>query len=268
MSFNAADYQHPEFIVKEIEPGFINLQFNNPKTLNAFAESTWRGYQDLLEKIDKHPATKVILISSPLEKAFSSGLNLKAAMGLFNSSDDRLEKERYQELHQHIVEFQHAIHTPARIRTPTICILNGISYGLAIDIASACTIRYATKDAKLSIREIKIGIVADMGSLQRLPNLVGNLARINEYALTGCIFNGDEALEIGLVSRVFPDLKSAYEYSVEIGQDINTSVEWAVKGTKDTLQHMTLGATAESGLKQIAEYNAIHIGGFSGVPKL
>lgn len=267
--FDPADYKHPEFIVKEIEPGFLNLQFNNPKTLNAFAESTWRGYEELLLKMDKDPDTKVILISSPIEKAFTSGLNLKAAAGLLAGNDgSKQPKEVYTELHQHIVEFQKAIAVPATIRTPTICLMNGVSYGLAIDIASACTIRVATKDAKLSIREIKIGIVADMGSLQRLPRLVGNVSKLNQYALTGEIFSGDDALELGLVSKTYPDLKSAYEYCVELGIEINTSAYWAVKGTKHSIQQMTLGSNHQYGLDSIAEYNAVNIGGLDEKPKL
>lgn len=262
MPFKPEDYHHPEFKVIEIEPGFINLQFNNPKTLNAFSESTWRGYQDLLEKIDKDADTKVILISSPLEKAFTSGLNLKDAAAL-TSLMDKTEQEKYNFLYKHIIEFQHAISTPARIRTPTICLLNGVCYGLAIDIAATTSIRVVVKNARLSIREIKIGIVADMGSLQRLPFLVGNKSKLNQYALTGEVFSAEDALELGLVSKVLPDYKSGLDYCIQLGKEINSSLQWTIKGTKDSLQYLSNGGNVKQGLLNIADYNAIHIGGIS-----
>ncbi|EGV64263.1 hypothetical protein PSN45_004070 [Yamadazyma tenuis] len=261
MPFSSENYQHPEFIVKEIEEGFINLQFNNPKTLNAFAESTWRGYQELLEKLDKDPDTNIILISSSIEKSFSSGLNLKDAAILTQlAEDDSLSyRQKYDTLYKHIIEFQEAISTPARIRTPTICLLNGISYGLAMDIAATCSIRVAVEGVKMSIREIKIGIVADMGSLQRLPFLVNNKSKLNQYALTGEIFGAQEAYDIGLVSKVCADLKSGYEYCHELGSDINQNAQWAIKGTKDSLQFINNGGNVSTGLLDIADYNAIHI---------
>lgn len=264
MPFESKDYQFPEFIVEEIEPGFINLKFNNPKTYNAFAESTWRTYKTILEKLDSDPDTKVILISTDFPKAFSSGLNLKEASLILNmkSDDSMSDKQKYDFLHQHIIDFQDAIATPARIRTPTICLLNGICYGLALDIAACCSIRVAVEGAKLSIREIKIGIVADIGSLQRLPFLVGNKSKLNQYALTGEIFGAQDAYDIGLVSHVSPDLKSGYEYCVSLGESINENVYWAIKGTKDSIQHINNGGDVKSGLKNIAEYNAIHINGF------
>lgn len=267
-SFNPADFLHPEFLVKEIEPGFINLQFNNPKTLNAFSESTWRGYQDLLEKIDKLADIKVILISSPIEKAFTSGLNLKAAASLMNPEQSKSQQETFKELRQHIIEFQYAIDTPTRIKTPTICLLNGVCYGLAIDIASATSIRIVTKDARLSIREIKIGIVSDMGTLQRAPHIVGNLSKLNQYALTGEIFNGDDALELGLVSKVFPDYKSAYEHCIELGTEINTAPQWAVRGTKHSIKMMTRPGLVDEGFEQIADYQGKYLAGMGEGPKL
>lgn len=76
-------------------------------------------------------------------------------------------KERIAKLHEYIIEFQNACTVPARISTPTIGILNGINYGLAIDLASAYSIRVGVEGARFSIAEVNIGIAADMGSLQK-----------------------------------------------------------------------------------------------------
>lgn len=261
MPFDSKLYNHPEFLVEEIEQGFINVKFNNPKTLNAFSESTWRGYQDILERLDQDPDTKVVLISSSFEKAFSSGLNLKSATLILSGGGNASDKEKYAKLHKHIIEFQEAIATPTRMRVPTICLLNGVSYGLAIDIASACSIRVVVEGAKLSIREIKIGIVADMGSLQRLPGIIGNKSKLYQYALTGEIFGAQDAWDIGFVSKIVPDLKSGYEYCIELGSEINSGESWAVKGTKESIEFINQGGSVSEGLKNIAHFNAINING-------
>lgn len=261
----SADYykKYTKWIVEEIEPGFIHVAYNNPKTLNAFEEEDWRAYGYILNSLDAEPSTNVILISSAVERAFSSGLNLKAATALMEGKEDWGFEGRRQFMYEHIRDFQDAIAAPARIRTPTIALLNGINYGLALDIASACTIRVAVADCKFLIREIKIGIVADMGSLQRMTNLVNNKSLMYQHALLGDFFSAEEALSLGFVSAVFPDKKSALEHCKEMGLEINDSPQWAVKGTKDNIQFMIDGGSHEQGLLNVAEYNAVHIiGGF------
>lgn len=261
MGFNAADFKYDHFLVSEVEEGLVHLQLNNPKTLNAFSESIWRDYQAILEKLDSYPETNVILISSTVPKAFSSGLNLKEAMQTMGSSVSLPEEKRYGHLNAHIRDFQHSIGTPARINTPTIALLNGINYGLALDIAAACTIRVAVTGARFSIREIKIGIPADIGSLQRLPSIVNNKSLLYQYALTGAVFSAEDALLLGLVSTIVPTLREGVEYIKALGEDINGNQQWAIKGTKKSIQDMLDGTSTEQGLTDIAHYNATNING-------
>lgn len=250
--------------VKEVEPGFVHVQYNNPKTLNAFATEDWKAYFEILMTLDTDPDTNVIFISSAFPKAFSSGLNLKDALLAFSDLDEETFAMKRNAVYQHIREFQDAIACPARMRTPTIALMNGVSYGLALDIASACTIRIATEDVKLSIREIKIGIVADMGSLQRISNLVGNKSLLNQFALTGEVFGAKKALEIGLISEIVPSFEAGLERCLELGADINLNPQWAIKGTKESIQFINDGGSHEQGLLNIAEYNATWLVG--GLP--
>lgn len=262
MVFKAEDYKkYDEYIISEIEEGFYHVQFNNPKTLNAFKEKTWRDYNEILTRLDADESTNVILISSNVPKSFSSGLNLKDAMAIMSGDSDISEKEKYEHLHQHIVDFQYCIGAPARIRTPTIALLNGINLGLALDISACCSIRVATEDCKFSIREIKIGIVADIGSLQRLPAIINNKSLLYQHALTGDNFGAEEAVRLGFVSKVVPDLKAGIEYCTALGSDINTNPQWAIKGTKSSIQYMLNEGNTEKGLESIAKYNAVYING-------
>ena len=251
--------QYDEFVVTEVELGLWHVQLNNPKTLNAFSQTTWRQYGEIFTKLDADPEVNVILVSSTSPRAFSSGLNLKSAIATFGQSVDMNNEERYNHMHQHIRDFQHCITTPARINTPTIGLLNGVSYGLALDMAACYTIRVAVEGVKFSIREIKIGISADIGSLQRLPALVNNKSALYQHALTGDIFGADEAFRLGFVSRVLPDLESGVEYIKEVGLDIAGNQQWAIYGTKKSIQEITDGLSVEQGLKNIAHHNATHI---------
>lgn len=258
--FNPKDFEEfKEFIVAEIDEGFFHVRCNNPKTLNAFSERTWRSYGKILEKLDSMEDSKVIIISSTVPKAFSSGLNLKDALSEMGQYVSLNEEEKVKKLYEHIRDFQYCIGTPARIDTPTICVLNGICFGLALDIAACCSIRIATRDAKFSIREIKIGIPADIGSLQRLPALVNNKSLLYQYCLTGVVFGAEEALNLGLISRIEPDLETAIKYAMELGHDINLNATWAVRGTKRHIQQILNGSSVETGLNNIADYNAKNI---------
>lgn len=260
--FNLEDYKkYDGFIVSEIEEGFYHVQFNNPKTLNAFNEKTWRNYAEILHKLDQYEETNIILISSTVPKSFSSGLDLKDAILTMKDGANLSDTERYNYLHKHIVDFQECIATPARINTPTICLMNGINYGLALDISSACSIRVATADCKFSIREIKIGIPADIGSLQRMPAVINNKSLLYQYALTGGFFGPEEATKLGFVSAVLPDLKAGIDYCTNVGEEINQNQRWAIRGTKESLQFMLNNGSHDEGLKNIAKYNATNIDG-------
>lgn len=257
--------KHAKWIVKEVEPGFVHVAYNNPKTLNAYDTQDWRAYQEILLELEHDPDTNVIFISSAFARGFSSGLNMKSALNLLAGHEDDSFAVKKGLMYQHIREFQDAVSLPSRMRTPTICLLNGVSYGLALDIASACSIRIATADAKLSIREIKIGIVADIGSLQRISNLVGNKSLVYQYALTGEVFSGEDALKLGLVSQVLPDFDSGVAHGLQLGLDINGNPQWAIKGTKESIQFMVDGGSHEQGLLNIASYNSTHLVG--GLPE-
>lgn len=101
-----------------------------------------------------------------------------------------------------LVDFQDCISSIERCNRPVIGVAHRHSIGLACDILSAVDVRYAASDAVFSIREVAIGLAADMGSLQRFPKIVGNDSLTRELAFTGRDFNADEALRMGFVSRV------------------------------------------------------------------
>jgi Delta3,5-Delta2,4-dienoyl-CoA isomerase len=118
-----------------------------------------------------------------------------------------------------------------------ICVLHGASIGIAIDLSSACDIRLATQDAKMSIKEVDIGIAADVGTLQRFPRVVGNDSWTRELAFTGRFFSAQEALKYGFVSDVFETKEKAMEKAMEIAKVIAAKSPVAVQGTKTLLDY-------------------------------
>jgi Delta3,5-Delta2,4-dienoyl-CoA isomerase len=118
-----------------------------------------------------------------------------------------------------------------------ICGLHGAAVGIAIDISSACDIRLAAQDAKFSIKEVDIGIAADLGTLQRFPRVVANDSWARELALTGRLFSAKEALEKGYVSDVFDSKEKAISKAMEIAKFIAGKSPIAVQGTKALLDY-------------------------------
>ena len=118
-----------------------------------------------------------------------------------------------------------------------ICVLHGISIGIAIDIASACDIRIASQSSEFSIKEVDIGIAADLGTLQRFPRIVANDSWTRELALTGRFFSADEALKHGFVSNVQESKDKALEKAISLAKVIAVKSPVAVQGTKALLEY-------------------------------
>jgi Delta3,5-Delta2,4-dienoyl-CoA isomerase len=116
-------------------------------------------------------------------------------------------------------------------------VLHGVGVGIAVDISSSCDIRIASQDAKLSIKEVDIGIAADVGTLQRFPRIVGNDAWTRELAFTGRFFSAKEALEKGFLSYVLESKEKAVGKAMEIAKVIASKSPIAVQGTKTILDY-------------------------------
>jgi len=135
-----------------------------------------------------------------------------------------------------------------------IAAIHGWCIGGGIDLVTACDIRLCAADARFSVREVRLAMVADMGTLQRLPRIVGQgVAR--ELALTGRDFDATEADRVGLVNRVYPDRESLVEGALEVAAQIAANPPMAVSGTKHLL-NWSADHTVDEGLDYVATWNA------------
>jgi len=117
---------------------------------------------------------------------------------------------------------------------PVIAAIHSHCLGAGVDLATACDIRLAAKDALFGVRETKIGIVADVGTLQRLPGVV-TAGHVAELAYTGRDISAQRAEKIGLVNDVYEDAEAVYEAALVLAGEIAANAPLAVRGTKFVL---------------------------------
>jgi delta(3,5)-delta(2,4)-dienoyl-CoA isomerase len=127
-----------------------------------------------------------------------------------------------------------------------ICVLHGICFGLALDISTCADIRIASTDARISIKEVDIGLAADIGTLTRMPKVVGSFSWVKDVALSARIFGADEALRFGFVSQVKENKSKAVEAAMEMAALLATKSPVAVQGTKELLNHARDNTVASS----------------------
>ena len=170
----------------------------------------WHNLSKIFTALSTDPSVRAILFTGA-GRAFTAGLDVTAASSsaTFDATTAPDSARRAFGLRRHILEFQECISALEKCEKPVICVLHGISYGLALDMSLSCDVRIAARDARFSVKEVDIGLAADIGTLSRLPHAVGNMSWIKEVALSARVFGAEEALRVGLVSRVVEDKGAA-----------------------------------------------------------
>lgn len=166
---------------------------------------------------------------------------------ILNGLESCLEPaRRAQNIRRYIFEFQACISAIQRCSKPVICVLHGLSYGIAIDIASCADIRLCCADTQFSVKEVDIGIAADLGSLSRLPKIIGNLGWIKDVCMSARTFGAGEAMRVGFVGDVLHMKDDALSRALEIADILAKKSPVAVQGTKEILNHAMDHSTEES----------------------
>ncbi len=149
---------------------------------------------------------------------------------------------------------QAAITSVAKCRTPVVAAVSGWCVGAGVDLIAAADVRVAAADAKFSVREVKVAIVADLGSLQRLAGIIGD-GHLRELAFTGKDIDAARAERIGLVNDVYPDRDAALAGAHDLAEEIAANSPLVVRGIKDVLDH-DREPRVEAGLRYVAAWNA------------
>lgn len=242
-----------ETLAVSLAEGVARIEFNRPDKANALSERMWYELKAASEWLDRTPAARVGILAGR-GRHFCAGIDLEMLSALQRDGQALPPGHRQERLRLRIAELQACVTALELCRKPIIACIQGACVGGGIDLITACDMRFATADARFSVKEIDVAIVADVGTLQRLPRLVGDgIAR--ELALTGRDFDGREAAEMKLVNRVFGD-ETALRAEVErLARAIAAKSPLAVRGTKETLNFSRDHSVAE-GLAYVAAKNA------------
>jgi len=223
--------------------------------VNAFNESVWREYSKVFKKVGSEHDARVIVLASGLEKLFTAGLDLNSGLSAIPANPVDTARAAFHIGH-HLKEFQHAIAAPERCPFPVIVATHGLALGLAIDIIAACDVRYAASNTSFSIKEVDVGLAADIGTLARLPKLTRNQSLVHELAYSARTFSAAEAKELGLVSKVVEGgRQGVLDAALELARSIAEKSPVAVMGTKRLLLHARDHSVADN-LEYTVAWNA------------
>ena len=187
-----------------IKDHICNMVLNRPNELNTMTRDFWVELGDALEEINRDSDIRVVILSST-GKHFCAGMDLSAfSNGVDDIPDDKKpDHARVGEvLYRTAKELQGYISRLEEIRVPVIAAVHGGVIGGALDLITACDMRFASNDAFFCIQEINIGMAADVGTLQRLPKIIPD-SKMREMAYTGRRMLADEAKDSGLVGEIY-----------------------------------------------------------------
>ena len=227
------------------------LTITRSRQMNAMSMAMISGLREAIRELETDDDVRVIVLKAE-GRCFSVGLDLKEAARELIPDDSVPGRE---ELRKKILDLQDCVTVIEDCRKPVVAAIHGFCYGAGVDFISACDIRVATQDAVFAIKETKVAIIADMGSLQRMPNIVGE-GWTRELALTGRDFTAEEALQMGFVTHISADLDALYATAGELAREIAANSPVAVEGTKEVLNY-TRNHGVEAGLEYVAQKNAV-----------
>lgn len=248
-----SDHNYESLQVTSAQKHVLHVQINRPEKRNAMNRAFWREMAECFEKIAKDPDCRAVVVSGA-GRMFTSGIDLMdmASDLLQPPGDDAARISWY--LRDLISRYQKTFTVIEKCPKPVIAAIHGGCIGGGVDLVSACDIRYCAQDAFFQIKEVDVGLAADVGTLQRLPKVIGSQSLVNELAFTARKMMADEALESGLVSRVFPDKDIMLDAAFALAGEISSKSPVAVQGTKINLVYSRDHSVDES-LDYIATWN-------------
>lgn len=246
-------YEH--FLVT-VTDKVAHVAINRPQKVNALHLPAWEEMKVIFESLSEQSDVRVIILSGE-GKLFCAGIDLELLMSVGELEKITSPEERHEKLYGLVIKLQDCVSALERCTKPVIAAVHNGCIGGGVDIIAACDLRYCTDDAYFTIKEIDMGMVADLGTLQRLPKFV-RPASVAEMAYTGRAVNAMEAVESGLVNGRFSDKGALMEGVQAVAQQIAAKSPISIRGTKVILQN-TRDHSVEEALEFMARWNAKHL---------
>jgi len=230
---------------------------NNPKQSNAMTPQMLRELPVALDRLLGAGARAIVVHSIGVSKNFCAGLSIEslAESASTRREDGGCQARRRWHFREYIRSLQEAMTIFEACRVPVIAAVHGACVGAGVDLITACDVRLCTASARFCVKEVDLGIVADMGTLSRLPGIVGDgIAR--QLSLTAETIDGTRAKEVCLVSDALPTDERLLEAAMAMARGIAAKSPLAVAGTKEVLLYVREHGRVEDGLAYVATLNA------------
>ncbi|CAA7400551.1 unnamed protein product [Spirodela intermedia] len=247
------EFKTLQIVHSDSEAGVFHIYLNRPAQRNSLTLDFFSELPRALDLLDGRRGAAAIVLAGR-GPHFCAGIDLStlaAITGGGGRSDPGRERER---LRRQILSLQAAISAVERCRRPVIAAVHGACIGGGVDLATACDLRYCSEDAFFSVKEVDLALAADLGTLQRLPAIVGH-GNAAEMALTARKVPAAEARAMGLVSAVFPSRQEMDTAVMAIAKDLAAKSPLAVAGTKAVLLR-NRDLTVDQSLDYVATWNS------------
>jgi len=243
-----------------VDGAIARVTMNRPAELNTMNKAFWVELIEVFKAIDADTSVRAVIIAST-GKHFTAGLDLGWAGATGGDAGD-LGRAR-EAFRRHVKDMQETFNVVDRCRVPVIAVVQGGCIGGGVDFVTACDMRIGTENCFFTVQEVNIAIVADVGTLQRIPHLLPQ-GLVRELAFTGRRFPAAEAKHWGFLNRVEADQAAALAAAEAMANEIATKSPLAITGIKQVLNHGR-DHSIEDGLEYVALWNAAMLQG-SDVP--
>ena len=246
-----------DVLTLEVDGHVATLWLDREEARNAMGSALWRDLPLAAATVASDREIRVLIIAAK-GPHFSVGLDLKEfGGGLAGGAPSASRAASSARAYQAVRTMQASVTSIAELAVPVIAAIHGYCIGGGVDLVSACDVRLCDSLAKFSVRETKVAIVADLGSLQRLPKIIG-AGHLAELAYTGKDIDAQHALDIGLVNAVYGNVDELLAGARRLALEIAENSPLAVQGTKAVLAAND-GRSVDEGLEFVARWNTMYL---------
>ena len=224
-----------------------------PSKGNAMGPDFWRELPETFAALDADENVRAVVLRAD-GPHFTFGLDLLGMMADLGPLVQGGGAESRTKLHELILRLQNAVSSIARCRKPVIVATHGFCIGGGVDVITACDVRIGSRDARYSVREVRVAMVADIGTLQRLSRIVGE-GHARELAMTGKDIDAERALRIGLINELCETKEAAWDAARAMAREIADNPPLVVQGVKQVMNERVV-RDDETGLRYVAAWNS------------
>ncbi|KAL4707480.1 hypothetical protein ACJJTC_000232 [Scirpophaga incertulas] len=256
-SYASQPAQYETLAVSVPKKNVYHVELNRPQKLNTLNQCMWSDLKKCFNTLHNDSDCRVVVISGQ-GKLFTAGIDLQSLVEYFSAANEIEDiGRRGRFLYKFIKDTQECITAVEECMKPVLAVVHGACLGAGVDLITAADIRYCTEDAWFQVKEVDVGLAADVGTLQRLPKVIGSASVVRELCYSARKVDAKEALDIGLVGKMLSDKQSAIDHALSMAELIASKSPVAVQATKQNILY-SQDKTPREGLEHIALLNMLN----------